>query len=480
MALTPLTFKGGVHMDEHKNTRRSQVAAMTPPDEVIIPMSQHIGAPCTPVVAVGDKVDRAQIIGEVGGGLGCPVHSSISGTVKAIADSLMPNGMRISCVRIQSDGEMRLSPDIKPFAKRLSDTSSDEIIDIIRKAGISGMGGAAFPTYAKIQSGIGKAERLIINCAECEPYITANHRLLLENPASVINGAKILLKAFGLRKAEIAVEDNKRDAIDKLEELTADTELIEIKTLRTKYPQGDERQLIYALTGRELPAGKLPADLGCVIFNAETASAIFNAFAKGMPLIERIVTVDGDCIKRPMNVLAPIGTKISSLIDFCGGLIAEPKKIINGGPMMGAAQWDPDAPITKGTSAILVFSAKACAAYEQPPVCIHCGKCLTVCQMHLMPTKLAMFSAAGRLDLCEQYDAMSCVECGACTYICPGYVPITQYIRAAKAKINEIKKARAAAAAANRPSAPNSAEIKSPASAENNKNDNKQTGGDAK
>ena len=253
------TFRGGVHIDENKNTRRCQVEKMPPPAKVTIPMSQHIGAPCLPLVKAGDKVDRGQIIGDVAAGLGCPVHASVSGTVDKIVEITTPAGSRVKAVTIISDGEMRLFPELKPFEKRLTDTTGDEIISIVRRAGISGMGGATFPTYAKIQSAVGKVKHMFINCAECEPYITANHRLLLENPAAVINGAKILLKALGLRSCDIAVEDNKADAIEKLEKMTADSELVNIAVLKTKYPQGDERQLIYAMTGIELPAEKLPA-----------------------------------------------------------------------------------------------------------------------------------------------------------------------------------------------------------------------------
>ncbi len=442
------TFKGGIHVEEHKNTRNSIIEIITPPKIVSIPMSQHIGAPCTPLVKKGDHVFMGQIIGDVTSGLGCPVHASVSGTVIDIEEKSTPTGARIKNVIIENDMADELSPDIVPFEKKLTDTSFDEIVDIVRKAGISGMGGATFPTYAKLQSARGKVDKIIINCAECEPYITANHRLLLENPASVINGIKILLYALGLKSAWIAVEDNKLNAINKLEEILAGDEMISVKVMKTKYPQGDERQLIYALTGKELPMGKLPADVGCVIFNAETCFSIYSAFAKGMPLIRRIVTVDGDCITNPKNLLVPIGTPYRDLIEFCGGLKKQPKKIVNGGPMMGFAQWDVNAPVTKGTSAILVFSKNAESPYEQPPVCIRCGRCVRGCPMHLMPNYLAMFAMHGKIDMTEEYGVMSCVECGSCSYSCPGHVPIVQYIRVAKGEIKAAAAKKAALAKA--------------------------------
>ena len=346
------TFRGGIHLNEHKNTERCPIEKLPAPDYVTIPMSQHIGAHCKPLVSVGDKVNKGQLIGSAEAGLYCPVHSSVSGTVRAIEEKKMTSGVTVLNVVIDNDFEDRLDESVKPFDKKLAETTAEEIIEIVKNAGISGMGGATFPTFAKISSALGKVDTLIINCAECEPFITANHRL------------KILLKAFGLREGIIAVEDNKPDGIARLNALIGKSKMIRVEELKTKYPQGDERQIIYALTGKELPMGKLPADVGCVIFNAETCSSIFNAFATGMPLVERIVTVDGDCVNYPKNLLVPIGTPYSVLIDFCGGLKKTPWKIVNGGPMMGTAQWDINAPVTKGTSAILVLSEEYDKKYD--------------------------------------------------------------------------------------------------------------------
>ena len=408
-------------------------------------MSQHIGVPATPTVRVGDTVTIGQKIGDVDPSkLGCPVHASVSGVVKEIVRKTVPTGAVVEHVVIENDMLDTPCPDNRPFGKKLTDVTPEEIVGIVREAGISGMGGAAFPTYAKINSALGKVDRIIVNCAECEPFITANHRLLLEHPASVINGVKILLKALGVRCAYIAVEDNKADAIARLEELTSASRMIEVKVMKTKYPQGDERQLIYALTGREVPTGKLPADVGCVIFNAETCAAIYKAFASGTPLISRVVTVDGDCIRHPKNLLVPIGTSVQTLISVCGGLTKEPKKLISGGPMMGMAQWDPEMPVTKSTSAVLLFSENFGRKNVKEAVCIHCGRCVNHCPMHLMPMYIAQFSKIGDLKRAEEYGAMSCVECGSCSYNCPGGVEIVQHIRSAKAAI-KTEKARVAA-----------------------------------
>lgn len=438
------TFRDGIHVDEYKNTRRCRIETLPPPKTVSIPLLQHIGVPAAALVKKGDTVTVGQKIADVpANALGCPVHASVSGIVVDIIKKTIPSGAVVEHIVIENDMQNTPCPDCQPVTKKLTEVTTEEIIDIVREAGISGMGGAAFPTYSKIQSAIGKVDKIIINCAECEPFITANHRLLLEHPASVINGVKILLKALGVRTAYIAVEDNKMDAVERVEELLSGSKMISVKVMKTKYPQGDERQLVYALTGEEIPTGKLPSDVGCVIFNAETCAAIYKAFAFGTPLVSRIVTVDGDCIRRPKNLLVPIGTSASYIIDFCGGLIREPKKLINGGPMMGMAQWDMEMPITKSTSAVLLFSA-GMGRKNQIPSCIRCGKCVNNCPMHLMPMYIAQFSQIGDLARAEEYGAMSCVECGSCSYNCPGGVEIVQHIRVAKAAI-KTEKARLAA-----------------------------------
>ena len=434
------TFRGGIHIPEYKITASHKTEAIPSPKRVYIPLSQHIGVPCTPTVAVGDTVDKGQIIGNVESGLGCPVHASVSGTVTQISSFVTPNGRKIDTVVIENDGENRLCPTIKPTNKSIGEITASECIEAVRLAGISGMGGATFPTYAKISSALGKVNNIVINSAECEPFITANHRLMLEDPQILIGGLKLLMHVFGLEKGTIAIENNKMDAAQLLTELTAEDDSIEIKVMKTKYPQGDERQLIYALYGIELKAGKLPADVGCVVFNAETCYNVYRAVFEGMPLIERIVTVTGDCISEPKNLLVPLGTPISELIDYCGGLSKEPDRIVTGGPMMGFAIWDTSSPVSKGTNAVLALSRQIENMTSGNYACLHCGKCLTVCPMHLMPLYIAQYSGIRNYKQCEKFNALSCVECGSCAYTCPGKVPLVQLIRMAKMKINEEKR----------------------------------------
>lgn len=426
------TFRGGTHLHEHKDTAGFATVRLPDPDTVSIPLSQHIGAHAKPVVKVGDLVRVGQVIGEVETGLGCPVHASVSGSVKEIVTRRNAQGVPISNVVIENDGKHEWHESVKPWHKPLAETTAEEIIEIVRRAGISGLGGATFPTYAKLQSALGKAKTVIVNCAECEPYITANHRLLLERGETVITGLEVVMHALGVDEGIVAVEDNKPDAIALLQKEVEGRPNIRVCVMKTKYPQGDERQIIYALMKREIPAGKLPADVGCVIINAETSSAISRAFYRGLPLVSRIVTVTGDCVGEPKNVRAPLGAACSELIAFCGGCVKEPKKIVSGGPMMGQAQWDIDAPVTKGTSAILVFSEEYDRINTEHSACIHCGNCVKHCPMHLMPNYLAEYAQARRYDDAAKLSVMSCVECGTCTYNCPAGVQIVQYIRVAK------------------------------------------------
>ena len=446
-----LTFQGGVNVDEHKSARKTPIETFPAPKFVYIPLSQHIGIQAKPLVKTGDMVDKGQMIANNEKGLSCPVHSSVSGKVAAIEKRMLQTGVQTEYIVIENDFADRLHISVKPFGKKISETSPYEIIEVIKSAGISGLGGAMFPTYAKIESAINRVTTLIVNCVECEPYITANHRLVLERPESGINGMKILLRAIGLKVGYIAITDNKLNAADAITDISSKSKMVEIKILKTKYPQGDERQLIYALTGKEIPSGKLPVDYGCIVFNAETCAAVYNAFVFGLPLIDRIVTVDGDCVMHPKNLKVPIGTPAAAIIEYCG-LKKEPKKIIKGGPMMGLAVFDINTPVTKGTTGILAFSEKHTNITASQ--CIRCGKCVDSCPMSLMPLYLAMFSQKEDIERCEQYDIFSCVECGCCTYICPASVPIVQYIRTAKGRITEKHRKEAAIEKAKQSDAP--------------------------
>lgn len=431
------TFRGGIRIDEHKNTANIPIDRGFSPEKVIIPMSMHIGAPCTCTVAKGDYVKLGQVIGAPAEkGLSLAVHSSVSGTVSDVCEIIGINGQKVMNVIIENDGLYTRDDGIVP--KDWHKMTSDEIIGHIKAAGISGMGGASFPTFAKISSALSKIDTVIVNCSECEPYITANHRLMLDYPDEVIEGVRILLKALSMPKAIFAIADNKPDAIRLIKEKTANSDDLCVQVLKTKYPQGDERQLIYAITKREIPAGKLPADVGCIVFNVETAESVWRSISTGDPFISKVVTVDGDCVRSPKNVVAPIGTRYSDLIEYCGGTDGTPVRIVSGGPMMGFTVWSTDTTVTKGCSSILVFAKDFSRSKYADSPCIRCGRCVRACPMRLMPSLLAQYAKANMLDRCNTLNARSCVECGSCSYVCPSKIPLSQYIRTAKAKINDM------------------------------------------
>lgn len=405
---------------------------MPAPAVVRISLAQHSGAPMKATVKPGDHVYYGQQIGISEAAIWCPVHASVSGTVKAI--ELISDAGRavpVEAVVIENDGLDERDPEA-PKPKPQSEQTPEDVVELVRQAGIVGMGGAVFPAYAKIKSSTGKAKTLLVNCAECEPYITADHRLMLEHPTELLGGIDILIRAMGIEKTIIAIEDNKSDAARLLREHARERDDIEVRLLKTKYPQGEKSQIIYALTKTEPTHGVRLSDIGYVIFNAGTCASVYRACTSGEPLTDRIVTVDGDCIKTPMNVLARVGTPITDIVEFCGGLVRVPKKVINGGPMMGAAQWNMNGVVTKGTSALLFFSAEAERAYELPPACINCGKCVRNCPMHLMPNYLVRLAKEKNYSECEKYSISDCIECGTCSYNCPGHMEIVQYIRVAK------------------------------------------------
>lgn len=429
------TFRGGIRPDDHKYTKHSRIELIEQPNTVSIPLSQHVGAMCRPTVTVGDKVCVGQLIGDIPGGLGCPVHSSVSGTVKGVEEITTAYGGVSYNIIIENDHQNTVASTVHPFGKRLADATYEEIVAVIRNAGIAGMGGTAFPTYAKIAAARGNVVSAIINCCEGEPFVTINRRLILEKAEDVIGGAKILMVALGIRKASICIEKNKKAEIAKLRDVTVSETMLSVTPVSNKYPSGSEKQLVYALTKSEIPEGKTAIECGYVTFSAETCVAVYEAFATGMPLVKRYITVDGDCIPKPRNLCVPIGTSASFVIDKCGGLCNYAKKVIFGGPMMGQAQWDVNAPVSKTTSAILVFSEYFDRESRLDLVCIRCGRCVKACPMKLMPLEIAACVKKGKADAAEELFAARCIECGACTHVCPGGMPLTQLVARAKTDI---------------------------------------------
>jgi len=436
------SFSGGIHPEYHKQlTAGKPIETLKAPAKVVLPMSMHIGAPCQPLVAVGDKVDLGQKIADSPAAVSAPVHATISGTVTSIAPMPHPTGAKVLSIVIENDFEDRLSPAIHPVD--WEGMTTDEICAVIREAGIVGHGGAAFPTHIKIKSAIGKVDTMIINAAECEPYITSDHRLLLERPEEMMGGVAILLKACGLKTCTLAVEKNKDNAFAGIRKLMEGRNDITLLPMNVKYPQGAEKQLIFTVTGREVPSGGLPADAGCIVFNADTVGAVYRAFHQGMPMIRRIVTVSGSAIGNPKNLEARIGTPLADLVEACGGFKEEPKKMLMGGPMMGNPQYTLDAPVIKGTNAFLGFSGSEDKTVEHP-TCIRCGKCVSVCPMHLTPVYLNMYATAGRLDEAAELGMLDCIECGCCSYECPGRLYLVQTFRAAKQRIQEERRKKQA------------------------------------
>ena len=429
-----LFFRGGIHpYDMKKFTAHKTIEKIPPPVSVVLPMSMHIGAPCKPLVKAGDAVALGQKIGDSDEHLSAPVHASVSGKVTAVEPRPHPNGTNVLSVVIENDYNDTLHESVRPFGS-VSSLSGEAILRLIRASGIVGLGGATFPTHAKISAGLGSVETLIINCAECEPYITSDHRIMLEHPEEVIGGTHALMKVFGLTRAVIAVESNKFNAIEKLRSLIGRSGDIEVKALHTIYPQGAEKQLVRTVTGKEIPPGKFPADVGCAVYNTDTAAAVHRAITTGMPLVRRIVTVSGSAVSNPKNLYVPIGTPLENLIEATGGFKDEPKKVIMGGPMMGVAQHNLQVPVIKATNALLSFSKNEDATVKNP-VCIRCGKCVGVCPMKLLPIYLYMYQQKEMYDECASLNVSDCIECGSCAYVCPGRLYLVQSMRTAKAQL---------------------------------------------
>lgn len=420
------TFKGGVHPYEGKElSEHKPVQILMPKGDLVYPMSQHIGAPAIPLVKKGDKVLAGQKIGEASGFISANVICSVSGTVKAVEPRRVANGAMVNSIVVENDGEYTavegLGADRDP-----AKLSKQEIRDIVKEAGIVGLGGAGFPAHVKLApKDESKIEYILVNGAECEPYLTSDYRLMMEEPEKLVGGLKVILQLFDNAKGVIGIENNKPEAIKKLQELVKGESRIEVCPLQTKYPQGGERSLIYAVTGRKVNSSMLPADAGCIVDNVDTVISVYNAVCKTTPLMRRVVTVTGDAIANPQNFQVKIGTNMQELIEAAGGFKTEPEKLIAGGPMMGMALFGTDIPVTKTNSALLCMSKDEVAANAETP-CIRCGKCVSVCPSHIVPVKMMKAALKGDCKAFEKVGGMECMECGSCTFICPAKRPLTQ------------------------------------------------------
>lgn len=426
-----MTFKGGVHPYDGKDLSKDKpVSELLPKGELVFPLSQHIGAPATPIVAVGDTVLRGQKIAEAGGFVSSPIYASVSGTVKAIEPRRVAVGDMVNSIIIESDGEMKEAEFVK--TEDVTKLSNEEIIGKIKEAGVVGMGGAGFPTHVKLSpKEPDKIEYIIANCAECEPYLTSDYRRMIEQPEKLVAGMKIVLQLFPKAKGVFGVEDNKPDCIAKLKELVKDEPRMEVAELMTKYPQGGERQLIYAVTKRSINSKMLPADAGCIVDNVETLVAIYNAVALGQPLMNRIFTVTGNAVAEPQNFYICIGTNYQEMLDAAGGFKGDCKKMIAGGPMMGFALFGLNIPATKTSSALLCFTEDEVEAFKET-ACINCGRCVEACPELLIPSRLADFSKNGLMDVFEKWHGLECVECGSCSFVCPAKRPLAQAVKTMK------------------------------------------------
>ena len=427
------TFKGGIHPPDNKHwTSHKAIEDCPLPDELVVPLSQHIGAPSVACVEVGQHVAKGQEIGSAKGFVSVPVHASTSGEVFAIENRPHPFGTPLPAVVIKPDGEDSWSSNLQ-FTDPGSLTS-DELIEKVRQAGVVGMGGAAFPAHVKMSPPPEKPiHTLLFNGVECEPYLTSDHRMMLEESERVLQGVALLQYVYGAERVVIGIEANKPDAIALLKKQCADAP-VEILPLQVKYPQGAEKQLIAAATGREVPSGGLPMDVGVAVHNVSTAAAVTDAVMLGRPLIERVCTVTGPAIKEPKNLRIRIGMPLSHLVEVCGGLVEEPGKIILGGPMMGFTQVGLDVPVIRGSSGLLLLREEDIANSPEGP-CIRCARCVQACPMNLMPTTIAAYARRDLVVETEEYCAMDCIECGSCSYVCPACIPLVQSIRHGKAAV---------------------------------------------
>ncbi len=429
--------RGGVKVSHNKNTAELETVRIPSPEKVILSMQQHIGAACTPVVKKGDIVSVGQLIGDSDKYISAPIHASVSGKVASISNITLPNGVVSQAVTIESDGEMRLFEGIEPPKVE----TKEELIAAARKSGLVGLGGAGFPTHVKLNVPPDKnIDTLIVNAAECEPYITVDYRECLENSWNILNGVYIIKELLNIDNVIIAVEDNKPESFAVLKRI-ADNELdvgdnVKLMVLKSRYPQGAEKMMVQSTTGRKIPPGKLPADVGCIVMNVGTVAFLSRYIRTGKPLVSRSLTIDGSAIASPKNVRAPIGTNIGDIIDFCGGFCCEPKKIIVGGPMMGWAIIGTDFPTSKQNNAILAFSGNDTELKPETD-CIRCGRCVNACPMSLMPTLISRYAKTKDVEKLEKIGINVCMECGSCSYVCPSGKPLVQHMRLAKSLVRE-------------------------------------------
>jgi electron transport complex, rnfABCDGE type, C subunit len=440
------TFRGGVHPFEGKELSMDRAVTVLKPTsgEMVYPLSQHIGAPAKAIVKVGDEVLVGQKIAEAGGFISAVVVSSVSGKVKKIEPRVTAGGVKSISIVIENDG---LYTAVEGLGEDRDATklSKQEIRDIVREAGIVGLGGAGFPTNVKLTpKDESKIDYVIVNGAECEPYLTCDYRMMIEEPERLVGGLKVMLQLFENAKAVIGIENNKPKAIEKLRALVKDEPKITVEPLRTKYPQGGERSLIYAVTGREINSSMLPADAGCVVDNVNTVMAIYDAVCKQTPILERVITVTGDAVKEPQNFKVRTGMNYNDIIEAAGGFVGEPKKILSGGPMMGQAMYTTDVPVTKNSSSLTCFLEDEVEKNPESP-CIRCGRCGEVCPEFLVPVLMMQTCMAGNSEGYEKLYGMECIECGSCSYICPARRPLTQAFKQMKRRIGEERRQKAAA-----------------------------------
>lgn len=431
--------KGGVAVSHHKNTAELPVVKIPAPGKVILPMQQHIGAPCVPTVKVGDIVSIGQVIGDSDKFVSAPIHATVSGKVTAVGDVRMPNGIITKGVTIESDGEMReYEGNVKPEVN-----NREDFLKAVRSSGLVGLGGAGFPTHVKLNVPPDKkVDTLIINAAECEPYITVDYRECMENYENVIAGIKAVRKYLEIENVVLAIEDNKPKALKlfaEAEDFAGEDEKIKIMALKSRYPQGAEKMMVQSATGRRVPPGKLPADVGCIVMNVASVAFIARYLETGKPLVSRSLTVDGTAVKEPKNVRVPIGTDIGEIIDFCGGLTEEPYKVLTGGPMMGNSVLGTNFPVLKQNNAILAIAHDGSLKKKERD-CIRCGRCAGACPMGLMPTLIERYAKVGDSERLEKIGINVCMECGSCAYSCPAAKPLVQYMRLAKNVVREASK----------------------------------------